>query len=686
MADLTALLAPRSIAIVGLSADPAKHGQRVLTNMRRVGFDGQIWGVHPRCPDIEGVEMFASIAALPDAPDVVISAVPAAAVGQVAREAGHKGAKAVIVFAGGFAEAGQTGGRLQDELLRASSETNVRILGPNSGGVITPSAGVAMSFLTCLDRPASEIRSGPVGLVTQSGGMGSYVHNLAAAAGDGLAASMSTGNEADLGVADGIDALAEMDEVRAIAVILETIRDGRAFMNAVTRAHDAGKQVVVTRIGRSDRGRRLMTTHTGALAKPERVLGGVLDELGVVVAETPAEMFEVASVVARTRKPSGSRVGVITHSGGIAILLSDLADQTSIDLPQPSTTLRTLIEPLIQQGAVDNPLDMGGIIGGANRFADVVGAIADSGEVDAVLAVSSAHPPAHSEQRVDALLAREFAVPVVNLWMAGDVGSAALDTLRAAGAPVTEEPRAAIRAMSALARQRRTAPDSPASQSDRAPSAALTEAETKAFIEQWGIQIAQGIHATTVSEAIEAAETIGYPVVVKLSSPDVTHKTEIGGVSINLGNQQSVIDAYIDVQSAVPADSRIDGVLVERHIDGPEVIIGGIRDDTFGPMILVGIGGVVAEALDDVRVASAPVSVEWANILLTQLAGVMTLTHPRHGGPADLDQLAHIVSNISDRFATNLWLDSFDLNPMIWSRDSWVAVDAAFALVRDQTR
>jgi acyl-CoA synthetase (NDP forming) len=628
--------------------------------------------------------MFASISDLPEAPDVVVCAVPAAAVGLLAFEAGRRGAGTVIVFAGGFAEAGPNGQTLQAELLRATAETGVRILGPNSGGVITPSAGVAMSFLTCLDRPTSEIRSGSVGLVTQSGGMGSYVHNLAAACGDGLAASISTGNEADLGLADGIDALVGMPEVKAIGVILETVRDGPAFVHAVTRAHEAGKPVVVTRIGRSERGRRLMSTHTGALAKPERVLRGVLDELGVAVADTPAEMFEVASILARTPKPQGPRVGVITHSGGLAILLSDLADGTAVELPQLSQALRATIEPLIQQGAVDNPLDMGGIIGGPHRFADIVAAVAESGEVDSVLAVSSAHPPAHSDQRVDALLARDFAVPVINLWMAGDVGGSALDTLRAANAPVTEEPRAAIRAMSALAFRR---PDSSAEglpRADAAPVSALTEFESKQVLEHWGCVVAQGDRASTVTEAIEAADAIGYPVVVKLSSPDVTHKTEVGGVAVNLGNPQSVREAFVKVQSNAPPGAQLDGVLVEKHTSGPEVIIGGLRDETFGPMILVGVGGVVAEALDDVRLASAPVSAEWARLLISNLAGLKTLTRPRDGEPADLDQLAQLVSDLSQRLVANEWLESFDVNPFIWSSNTWVAVDATLALERAQ--
>lgn len=676
MTDLSSLLAPRSVAIAGLSADSTKHGQRVLNNMRRLGYAGQIWGVNPNLPQLDGVDVVGSIAELPEVPDVIVSAVPARAVGNLALEAGRLGVDTVIVFAGGFAEAGEQGRSLQDELVAASRETSVRILGPNSGGVIVPSQGVAMSFLTCLDRPPSQIRSGPVGLVTQSGGMGSYVHNLAAAAGDGLAASISTGNEADLGVADGILALVAMPGVKAISVILETVRNGPAFVEALAAANEAGIPVVITRIGKSPRGRRLMTTHTGALAQPERVTQGVLDEFGVTVAETPAEMFEVASILARTPKLSGPRVGIVTHSGGVAIMLSDLAEGTTIELPQPSPSLRSTLEPLLQQGAVDNPLDMGGIIGGAHRFGEVVAAVARSGDVDAVLAVSSAHPPAHSEERVASLLDQDLDVPVINLWMAGDVGVSALEMLRRAHQPVTEEPRAVIRAIAALTRPARGIADPDVGNADPMPSAPLTEFAAKQIVASWGVPVVEGRHVATADTAAGAADALGYPVVVKVSTPDVQHKTEFGGVAVNLASRNAVETAFERVQSTLPEGTSVEGVLVEKHLDGPEVIIGGLRDETFGPMILVGVGGVVAEALDDVRVAPAPLTVESARRIISNLSGLRVLTNPRSSMPADLDALAAIVADVSRHFVRNTWLQSFDLNPVVWNASTWVALDA----------
>jgi len=487
------MLSPRSVAIVGLSADPAKHGGRVLSNLAKVGFRGTVWGVNPRLPEVDGVDVYARLADLPAAPDLVVCAIPAAAIPQTIAEAGAIGSGGLVVFAGGFAEAGADGARLQQEVTGVARSSGVRVLGPNSGGIIRPSVGLAASFLTCLDRPAEQIRSGPVGLVTQSGGTGSYVHNLAAAAGDGLAVSISTGNEADLGVADGISALADLDEVRTIALVLETVRDGPAFMDAIRKAHAAGKPVVACRIGTSRRGEQLMSTHTGAMAAPARVLEGVLDSLAVTVTETPEEMLAVAGVMARTGPLSGDRMGVVTHSGGIAILLTDLAERSGVHLPHPGAALKEELEPLLQLGSSDNPLDMGGIIGGPGRFAEVVDRFAESGDYDCVLAVSTAHPPAHTVERVEGLLRLSQTVPIVHLWMAGDVGSAGLEMLRAADRAVITEPRAAIRALAGLGRLSEEAPEQPPAPAMRPlRPVPRTEHEAKEVLTSWSLPVVEG--------------------------------------------------------------------------------------------------------------------------------------------------------------------------------------------------
>ena len=681
MTDLRRLLAPETVAIVGLSADPAKHGGRVLANLRKLGFSGTVWGVNPKLPSVEGIEVVAGLGELPVSPDAVVCAVPAKSVVGIVREAGAVRAGAAVVFAGGFAEMGDAGRELQEELLAVARSTGVRVLGPNSGGVIRPGGGLAMSFLTCLDRPAGQIRSGPVGLVTQSGGTGSYVHNLAAERGSGLAVSISTGNEVDLGLAEGIAALCDLEEVRAIAVVLETVRDGPSFIGAVGRAHSRGKPVVACRIGTSARGRRLMTTHTGAMAGPAGVLDGVLNALGVTITETPGELLEVAEVMAGTALPQGDRVGVVTHSGGMAILLTDLAEQHGVRLPPPGATLQGRLAPLLDYGSSENPLDMGGIIGGPERFERVVGLFADSGDFDTVLAVSTAHPPAHTAARVEGLLALEAPIPIVHLWMAGDVAGEGLVHLRAAGKPVTEEPRAAMRALGGLSRL--------AAATIREPVASVptpagtdqplgTEHAVKALLASWGLPVVDGALVRSSAEAAQIAAKLGGPVVVKINSPDIFHKTEVGGIRLGIHGSNEARRAYAEITAAVTSarpDARVEGVRVERQVSGVEAIVGAVHDPVFGPMMLVGLGGTAAEALGAEVLAPAPLSAVGAQRLVGRVRG-LELALRRFGDDGSaVVALADLVSAMSMRFVAS-GLSELEVNPAVWTGEHWEIVDA----------
>jgi acyl-CoA synthetase (NDP forming) len=660
MSGLGRLLDPASIAIAGLSADPAKHGGRVLANLRKLGYPGQVWGVNPGLPEVEGVEVFPSLADLPEPPDLIVCAVPARAVSQIAMAA--EGVGALIVFAGGFGESGDDGSALESDLSQWVDRVGIRLLGPNSGGVIRPSIGLAASFLTCLDRPAHQIRSGSVGLVTQSGGTGSYIHNLAAARGSGLAVSVSTGNEVDIKLGEAIAAVSDLDEVEVVLAVIESVRDGEVFIDSVRAAIGRGKPVVACRIGTGDRGRALMTTHTGAMAVSNRVLHGVLDSLGVVVGETPGEAFEIAEMLARSSIPQGERAAIVTHSGGIAIHLSDLADQSRLSLPRPSADLRQALQPLLDLGAADNPLDMGAIIGGPGRFAEVVDRFARSGEYDMVLAVSSAHPPAHSTGRAEALLALDSPVPVLLLWMAGDQASDALAALRRAGAPVTEEPRAAIRALAGLARLANWAvPESPP--------------PFEGGPEEWGLPVVEGETAHTTEEAIAVADRLGYPVVVKVVSPGLAHKTEAGGVKLALADPAVVARAIEDVTDAARGAGQIvEGVRVERYRPGLEMIVGALVDPVFGPLVSVGSGGVLTELLDDVVFSPAPVDEAGARSMIDRMPGRKMLDGFRGSPPADVEGLARLVSLVS-RGLVGSGLFEVEINPLIWDGEAWVAVD-----------
>jgi acetate---CoA ligase (ADP-forming) len=660
MSDLGRLLDPKSIAIVGLSADPAKHGGRVLANLRNLRFPGEVWGVNPGLPSVEGVKVVASLADLPEPSDLVVCAIPASEVRRVAKTA--QGTGGLVVFAGGFGETGSDGAALQADLAEQVQSAGTRVLGPNSGGVIRRSKGLAASFLTCLDRNAGEIRSGPVGLVTQSGGTGSYIHNLAAARGGGLAVSVSTGNEVDIQMGEAISAVSVLDEVKVVLALIETVRDGPVFIEAVRDSVARDKPVVACRIGTGNRGRALMTSHTGAMAVPEKVLEGVLESLGVVVGETPAEAYDIAEMLARASIPAGDRGAIVTHSGGIAIHLADLAEQSALDLPQPGPGLKSRLDPLLDLGTANNPLDMGGIIGGPSRFAEVVDRFARSGEYDMVLAVSTAHPPSHSAERVRALLDLDAPVPILHLWMAGDQAAEALEGLRQAGAPATEEPRAAIRALAGLGQLANwSAPEE-------------TQPIDGAF-EEWGLPLIDGAIARTADEAIAIATSLGYPVVVKVVSSGLAHKTEVGGVRVDLRDASAVSRAIDEVTAAASAAGQsVEGVRVERYRPGLEMIVGGLVDPVFGPLISVGIGGVLTELLDDVVFAPAPVDETQAAAMIERLRGQALLDEYRGASRSDRDELARIVSLVSRGMAGSGLLE-VEINPLTWDGEVWVAVD-----------
>jgi acyl-CoA synthetase (NDP forming) len=404
-----------------------------------------------------------------------------------------------------------------------------------------------------------------------------------------------------------------------------------------------------------------MTTHTGAMALPERVLSGVLDSLGVVTAETPGEAYEVAEMMARAPVTEGGRAAIVTHSGGIAIHLADLAERHGVDTPQPGPGLRSRLEPLLDLGVANNPLDMGGIIGGPGRFADVVETFAHSGEYDMVLAVSSAHPPAHTEERVAALLASRSPIPVLHLWMAGDQGSEGLRRLREAGAAVTEEPRAAIRALAGMTRrgQRHDGPVEP----------------LKAPFEEWGLPLVEGQLAADAASAAAVAGRLGFPVAVKVSSPGLAHKTEIGGVVLGVKDEASVADAFRQVTSAArSAGLAVDGARVERYRPGLEMNIAALVDPVFGTLVSVGMGGVFTELLQDVVFAPAPIDQAGARAMIDRLRSRAVLDGVRGGSPTDIDELSRILSLVS-RGLIGAGLSEVEVNPLVWDGAEWVAVD-----------
>lgn len=698
-AGLDRLLRPESVAIVGLSTDPRKHGARVLSALRRFGFGGTVWGVHPKETEIDGVPTVPSLRDLPAGPDAVVLAVPGAQVPRVLEDAGAVGCGGAIAFGGGFAEAGSDGAALQVRARDAARDAGVRLLGPNSAGVIDASACVVLSFLTCLDRSPQSLRPGPVGVVTQSGGTASYLHNLAAERGSGLAVTVSTGNEADVGAGEVMETLVARPDVRAIALVLETVRDGPRFLATARASVEAGKPVVVCKIGRSRAGERVMRTHTGAMAAPWRRYLAVFDALGITVTGTPEELFDVAELMARAPVPAGGDVGVVTHSGGTAVLLADKLDELRVALPEPTPRLQRDLEPYLQLGAPGNPTDLGGIITEPGRYPEVVRMFAYDPAYAVVVAASTPHPREHARDRAAELaaIARTSTSPVLNLWLAGDVGAEGLRVLRGAGVPVTTSVDGMVRAVAGLVRfgEVRRRPAVPVAEPDpdvlaglaslaRDGTVDLTEEEGKRALDLLGYPTLRRAFVRTPDEAAKAAAGIGFPVVAKLVSRDVAHKTDVGGVVLDLGDGDAVRHACEAIDRNLRAstpDAAVDGYLVEEYAPGTEMVTGFVTDPALGPLVVVGTGGSLAEAIDDVALAVPPFGVERALDLIRSLRGYRLLRGYRGSPGADEDALAALVARLSHLAVTYVdVVEEIEVNPVVHANGHWRAADALVRL------
>jgi acetyltransferase len=412
----------------------------------------------------------------------------------------------------------------------------------------------------------------------------------------------------------------------------------------------------------------MMVTHTGAMALPQRVLSGVLDAYGVTVTTTPGELFEVSEVLARSRPPTGDRAVVVTHSGGMAILFADLAAEREVELLPPSAELGERLRPMLQLGSAGNPLDLGGIIGGPHRFAEVVETVGRSGEYDLVLAVSTAFPVAHTRTRVEGLLALDLDLPLVQLWMAGDQATEGLGLLTAAGAPVAFEPRAAMAALAGLARRSRPQEPLPSPIEVGPVEGVLSEDRSKLVLTEWGIPVVEGALTTTEDEAVAAATRVGYPVVAKLAAPGLAHKARLGGVEVGLFDEASLRAAYRRLLAAGEG-LFLEGVRVERYRPGLEVILGGVRHPVFGPLLLVGLGGAQAELADTAVMAPAPLGVGGARHLLRRLGA------DSWPGSPDLDQLGEILVQVG-RLIAGPHLTELEINPLAWTGTTWEALDA----------
>ncbi len=704
-AGLQAFFDARAIAIVGASDDVHKIGGRPVQLLLRHGYAGPIYPVNPRGGEIQGLPAFANVRDTPTVPDMAVLAVPADATAAALRDCAVRGVRAVVVLSSGFAEAGEHGIGLQRELAAIARDAGIRLLGPNCLGTVSVANATIGSFSIVLEEHLP--LAGQAGIVSQSGNVGSFVMQNVAQRGLGVSRFIATGNEADVDVADGIAALANDPDTRVILCCMETCRDAERLIDALAIARRARKPVIVLKIGSTEQGQAAAASHTGALAGSDAVIDAVFRRHGALRVQSVEALLDIghaASALLPGRLPKGERVTLLAASGGFGLLMADAMIRAGMTLPALSEPTRARIHAALPLASTGNPVDATAQMSSRpDILLELLSAVLDEPGSDAVvlfLSLSLYNTRLRGvyldaiarvrESRPDRLLfvvsrgpedaVREIealGIPVFPTIDAAAQGVAGLARLgRRFGADAGSPPAGAPAAMPASASAPASLPAAAAATRADTAMPALTPADlrneyrAKRALAAAGIPVLPEAVAASADDAAAHARRLGYPVVLKILSADIPHKTEVGGVALDLADDAAVRRAYArilaDAAGHAPA-ARIDGVLVAPMArDGTELIVGVSRDPVFGPVVMVGLGGIFAEVLKDVAVQVAPVTASEADAMIRGLKLFALLDGARGRPRADVAAAARAVARLSEfAVAHRDLIAEIDLNPVL---------------------
>ncbi|WP_026379466.1 acetate--CoA ligase family protein [Afifella pfennigii] len=674
---LAALFAARSIAVIGASADPERIGGRLVAYLKR-HFDGNIYPVNPRRTEIQGLAAYPSVTAVGTRIDLALISVPASAAVEALSACAEVGIGAAIVFSSGFAEAGAEGEKLQTRIRGVAETSGMAILGPNCLGAMDVRTGVTATFSLALD--VAPLRPGNVAVVSQSGAFAAHVLALTGQRGLGLSKWVTTGNESVLDAADIIAFLAGDAATDVIMLYLEGCRDGAKLRAALDRARRAGKPVIAIKVGRSEEGARAALSHTAAIAGADEGFEALFRATGVCRVKSVDDFVDVAAAAAAGRLPAGRRLGLVSMSGGVGILMADRCADFGLAVPALPPALQERLSTLLPHSSVANPIDVTAqIINEPHLFAQAVDAVLDSGACDAlaIFLTTLAHAPRLREPLMNVFRELRAKHPESVLGICMLAPEAVRRELSELGYIQIDEPSRLIETLGALADIRgaleaRDVPGPIASPELYLPldGGALSEHAAKAILARAGLPFAEERLARSAAQARRAARAIGFPVVVKLASPDIAHKSEIGGVVLGLWDDEAVAAAYDRVlarASEAAPEAEVEGVLVAAMLTGGhELIVGGHIDEVAGPLVTVGVGGVFVEVLRDTVSACAPIDPAAATQLIGRLKIAPILAGARGRPKADLPVLAEIVARLSQIVAANAdQIDSLEINPLL---------------------
>jgi len=675
---LTALLKPKSVAIVGASDDPGRIGGRPLRYLIKKGYAGGIYPVNPGRKTVQGLPSFPSISAVPESIDLAVIAVSADKAIASLEECAEKGVNAAVVFSAGFAEVGSSGRALQEGLADIARESGMRILGPNCLGIYNSDIGFYATFTATLE----EALPNPVGagLVSQSGAYGSHLSLLAIRRGIGIRYWITTGNECDVEIGECIACLAADPDVRVIVAYAEGIRDRDALLNALSLARAKRKPVVFMKVGQSSIGAQAAASHTASLAGSDAIYDAVLRQFGAYRVADTEEMLDVAYACRLGVLPKGSRIGFLTVSGGVGIQMADAAVAAGLDVAPMPEPAQARLKELLPFAATRNPVDATAQVFNDPSLIDAyLDIMLESGGYDAIVAfftyVAAAESMIASVRRaIENAHAKYPDRLIVLVIVAPD------DIIRgyeASGCLVFEDPTRAVRAVAALHRIHE-ALETPAPKSaqparstpDVLPDAPIGEQQSKRLLADAGLGVVEDRLATTEEEAADAALALGLPVAMKIASADIAHKTEVDGVRLGIDSREAAAQVFTKLKESVKRkrpDANLDGVLVSPMIgDGVETILGIHRDPVFGPVIMVGLGGVLVEVLNDVSFRAAPFDEAEARRMVFELKGRAILEGVRGKGPYDLQALCASLAALSRFAAIHAdTIESVDINPFV---------------------
>ena len=686
---LSAFFSPRGVALVGASRDPTKLGYAVLRNLLQHGYAGPVYPVNPKADEILGVRCYPSILAVPDPVELAVIIAPASATPDIMEQIGQRGVRAAVIISGGFSEIGAPGIALENRVVEIARRFGVRLIGPNCVGVIDTHTGLDTTFGPDMPKP------GVITFVSQSGAVCGGVIDWASGAGIGLSRIVTLGNQADVTETDILQLLADDDETRVVAMYLEGVEDGRRFVE-VARQVSTRKPIVAIKAGYTEAGRRAAASHTGALAGTDSAYRAAFHHAGILRVPHLEALFDAAISLANQPLPRGNRVAILTNSGGPGAMASDALDVHGLRMATLTDETRFVLRQFLQPHAsVSGPVDM---LGGADEhdYARALEALVKDPGVDAVLVINVPQalvPAVRIVREIAEVVHRcqaqaECNKPVMTC-MIGDVSlPEAVEFMRRAELPLFPFPEPAAAALGVMVQRRKwlEAPPQISNFKSQVSNDHPAGEPSSAFrILHSAIPLLPAKLAHSASEAARIAQEVGFPVACKIASPDISHKSDVGGVEIGLGSASAVRAAFKRVtenaRRARP-EARIEGVTVQAMArPGREVIVGAVRDPQFGPLVMFGSGGVYVELLKDVSFRLAPVARSEAEAMIEETLAGKLLSGLRGQPPADKSAVADVIVAVSELFAADESIAELDINPlMVYDKGQGaVAVDVRVA-------